>query len=190
MCCVTPPAAAYSALLSYHRPADASTTAHPECLRVQMCLHAWPQHCPCSSEHAAMLTAEPCLLASLAAPSCCLRAAPSGHPFAAGGICMTRQAQSVIDKCNFLCDVLSCKEAVVLHVHDRMRCHQPTPGNLFNQGVLARYEAAVTPHMKIFLGFIPHGPMDKASAYGAEDSRFDPWCGSLHFCHAGRPIRA
>ena len=28
------------------------------------------------------------------------------------------------------------------------------------------------------LGFIPHGPMDKASAYGAEDSRFDPWCGS------------
>jgi len=35
---------------------------------------------------------------------------------------------------------------------------------------------------KIFLGFIPHGPMDKASAYGAEDSRFDPWCGSPIFC--------
>jgi hypothetical protein len=34
---------------------------------------------------------------------------------------------------------------------------------------------------KIFLGFIPHGPTDKASAYGAEDSRFDPWCGSPHF---------
>ena len=34
----------------------------------------------------------------------------------------------------------------------------------------------------IFLGFIPHGPMDKASAYGAEDSRFDPWCGSCMFC--------
>jgi len=24
--------------------------------------------------------------------------------------------------------------------------------------------------------------MDKASAYGAEDSRFDPWCGSSAFC--------
>ena len=24
--------------------------------------------------------------------------------------------------------------------------------------------------------------MDKASAYGAEDSRFDPWCGSPTFC--------
>ncbi len=24
--------------------------------------------------------------------------------------------------------------------------------------------------------------MDKASAYGAEDSRFDPWCGSRAFC--------
>ena len=31
-------------------------------------------------------------------------------------------------------------------------------------------------------GFIPHGPMDKASAYGAEDSRFDPWCGSPLLC--------
>ena len=31
------------------------------------------------------------------------------------------------------------------------------------------------------MGFIPHGPMDKASAYGAEDSRFDPWCGSPVF---------
>ena len=40
---------------------------------------------------------------------------------------------------------------------------------------------------EIFLGFIPHGPMDKASAYGAEDSRFDPWCGSP-FLHAMRAI--
>ena len=32
-------------------------------------------------------------------------------------------------------------------------------------------------------GFVPHGPMDKASAYGAEDSRFDPWCGSHFWGH-------
>ncbi len=26
--------------------------------------------------------------------------------------------------------------------------------------------------------------MDKASAYGAEDSRFDPWCGRIDLLHA------
>ena len=90
--CVTPPGAACSALLPYQHAADASTTAHPECLRVQVCLHACLHHPPCSSQHASMPTAEPCLLASVAAPSFCLQAAPSGHLFAAGETCMTRQA--------------------------------------------------------------------------------------------------
>ena len=124
MWCVIPAAAACSAPLSNQRPADASTTAHPECLRVQVCLHACLQHRQCSSEHAAMPTAEPCLLASVAAPSCCLQAAPSGHPFAAGETCMIRQAQPVIDKCIFLCDVLSGEHAVVPHMHDRRQSHQ------------------------------------------------------------------
>ena len=38
---------------------------------------------------------------------------------------------------------------------------------------------------KFFLGFIPHGPMDKASAYGAEDSEVQPlvWKSIvLHVC--------
>ncbi len=92
MWCVIPPAAAYSALLSYQRPADASTTAHPEYLRAQVSLHACLQYPLCSSEHAAMLTAESCLHASVAAPSCCLPTAPSSHSFAAEETCMTRQA--------------------------------------------------------------------------------------------------
>ncbi len=78
---------------------------------------------------------------------------------------------------------------MVSHVHDR-RQSQPTADDLFKQRVVAGNGETDTSHMTIFLGFIPHGPMDKASAYGAEDSRFDPWCGSLHLCYAGRPIHA
>lgn len=112
--CVIPPPAACAAPLSYQHPADASSTAHPEGLRVQMCLYACLQHPWCSSEHAAMPTAEPCLLASVAAPGCCLQAAPSGHPFAAGETCMTRQAQPIVDKCisfvmSFLANKLWCR---------------------------------------------------------------------------------
>ena len=152
MWCVIPAAAACSAPLSNQRPADASTTAHPECLRVQVCLHACLQHRQCSSEHAAMPTAEPCLHASIAAPSCCRRAVPSGHSFAAGETCMTRQARPVINKRNFLCDVLSGGNAVVPRMHDRRQFHQRTADVLFSQRVVAGNEVTDTPHMTIFLG--------------------------------------
>ena len=41
----------------------------------------------------------------------------------------------------------------------------------------------IIPQLTSSCGFVPHGPMDKASAYGAEDSRFDPWCGSHVFAN-------
>ena len=105
---------------------------------------------------------------------------------------MTRQARPVIDRCKFLCDLLSAfspEKAVVPHVHDSRQYYQPTADDVFKHRVVAGNEVADTPHMTDFLGFILHGPMGKASAYGAENSRFEPWCGSLHFCCAGKPVR-